>query len=225
MKLRYLFSVLPLCVAFMFAGCGVTAEDLTKNHLAELQNNFFVGTTQNFKVSLWSGTREEPYEPNGELGELVDFCIISVVPVGDVNTFGLNYTVEVNDMTYNGEFEKSPFDNSLAADIGVSVEDTDTIYAYIIMDGVSEVGKLECVSSGFAIKNTDALNIVVDNFGENILTLSNNGEIPVEAYCKIISTDKNLGVYFWYVRVVNAEGQDISVVIDPNSGEIIAKKL
>ena len=225
MKFRYLFSILPVCFAFMFAGCGVTAEDLMKNYLAECQNNYFVGTTQNFKVSLWSGTREDPYEPNGELGELVDFCIISVVPVGDVSTFGLNYTVEVNDKTYNGEFEKSPFDNSFAADIGVRVEDTDSIYAYIIVDGVSEVGKLECISTNFKIKNTDALSIVVDNFSENIISLSNGGEIPVEGYCKIISTDKNLGIYFWYVRLVNAEGKDITVVIDPSSGEIMAKKL
>lgn len=225
MKFRFLFAILPVFVIVAFCGCGISVEELTKNYLAELHNHYFVGSTQNFRVSMWSGTREEPYEPNGVRENLVDFCVLSVVPIGDVNTFGLGYTVEINDKTYNGEFEQSPFDRSLAADLETQISDTDSIFVYIIVDGVSEISKMECISCDFAINNVAALNIAAENIGENILTLADNGNKSIEGYCKIISTDRNLGVYFWYVRFINTDGDDIAIVIDTTSGEIMAKKL
>lgn len=224
MKIRYLFSVLPIVVALAFCGCGVSAEEIAKNSLAETHYHYFTGSTQNFAISMWSGTREEPYESNGVCGNLVDFCILSVVPTAVVSTFGLSYSVEINDKTYTGEFEQSPFDSSLAADLGVQIKDDDSIFAYIIVDGVTEIGKMSCLSCGFEINNVQALDIAIGEVGEKILELSDNGKKPIEGYCKIISTDRNLGVYFWYVRFVNESGEEISLVIDTKNGKIMAKK-
>ena len=225
MKIRYLFSILPICLVFLLSGCTASAEEIAKNNLAEIHYNYFTGSTQNFKVSMWSGVREEPYETNGIRESLVDFCVISVVPQNNVSTFGLSYTVEINSKTYNGEFEQSPFDKTLAADLEIQLNESDSIFAYIIVDGVTEISKMECISKNFGINSTQALDIAIKNYSQEILTLSNNGKISLEGYCKIISTDKNLGVYFWYIRFVNVDKKEISMVIDTNTGEIVAKKL
>lgn len=224
MKIRYLFSLLPVFAVIILAGCGISVEELVKNNLAESHNHYFTGSTQNFAVSMWSGTREEPYETNGICENRVDFCVLSVVPTTNVSTFGLSYTVEVNEKTYSGEFEESPFDSSLAADLEVAITDTDTIFAYIIVNGVTEISKMQCISCAFEIDNAQALNIAINDASENILSFVENGDKRIEAYCKIISSDRNLGVYFWYVRFVNEDGGEISLVIDTKTGEIVAKK-
>ena len=226
MKFRYLFSVLPVMfIALFFAGCGVTTEELVKNNLAEMHNHYFTGATQHFNVAMWSGVREEPFEQDGIRGQLVDFCVLHVVPIGEVGTFGMTYKVKINDKTYEGEFGKSPFDNSLAADLETSITDTDEIYAEITFDGVTEVANLSCISCDFTIDGTEALNIAVTNAGEVLMILADNGNKSVEGYLRIISTDRNLGVYFWYVRFINVDGEEVCLVIDTNDGSIMASKL
>lgn len=213
-----------IAILFMFAGCGVKTEDLAKNSLSEIHNNYFVGQTQNFNISLWSGQREEPYVIDGKKENLVDFCVISVVPKTNVSTFGLSYTVEINEETYNGEFENSPFDSSMASDLKIKVCDTDTIFLYLIANGETEIGKLECISCSFGIKQTDAINKAIEHLKDKIVDLSDNGKKNIEGTCKIISTDKNLGVYFWFINFINSDGEQIAVVLDINNGEIITEK-
>lgn len=224
MKLRLLLSFLPVLFVFCFSGCSVSMEELAKNNLAELHNHYFTGSTQNFSISMWSGVREEPYIEDGKRENLVDFCVLSVIPLQGVSTFGLSYTVEINSKTYNGEFEQSPFDKTLAADLEIKLSDADAIFAYIIVDGVTEISKMECISCSFKINNTQALDIAIEGAMQDLMTLSNKGKNSIEGYCKIISTDKNLGVYFWFVRFINNEGGEFAMVIDTNTGEIIAKK-
>ncbi len=225
MKFRYLFSILPIfMITFLFTGCGTTIEDLAKNNIAEMHNHYFIGSTENFQISLWSGVREEPFEPDGIRGQMLDFCILSVVPVGNVGTFGLNYNLEINDKPYSGEFQKSPFDNSFAAALDFLVTDSDTIFADIIHDGITETGKLSCVSCNFTVNSTQALDIAIENVGEQILALTDDNK-SIEGYVRIITTDRNIGVYFWYIRFINTDGKEICLVIDTASGEIMASKL
>ena len=225
MKFRYLFSILPLCVAFFCAGCNLSSEEIAQKSISEIHNHYFIGSTQNFKISIWSGFREEPYEQNGTKGNMVDFCVVSVLPLNNISTYGLGYTIEVNSKTYNGEFEQSPFDKTLATDLQITLNDDDSIFAYITFDGITEISKMECISCDFKIDNKKAMSIAIETMKDSIISLSNNGESSIEGCCKIISSDKNLGIYFWYVRFINTEGQEIVAVIDTESGEIIAKKL
>lgn len=223
LKYLSLASCLCLTIIFCFAGCSVKPEELAKNNLSLLHLNYFVGQTQNFSISLWSGYREEPYNLDGKKGELKEFCVVNVVPTSDIDTFGLGYTVEINEATYDGTFEQSPFDNSLGKDLEVKVNDTDSIYVYIIVNGESEISKVECISSNFQINQTQALDIAIEYASEKILTLSNNGETSIEGHCKIISTDKNLGIYFWLVSFINENGDKFALIIDTTTGEIVTE--
>ena len=224
LKILGMFSCLCLVTICCFSGCAVKPEELAKNNLSELHLNYFVGETLNFSVSLWSGYREEPYSLNGVKADLVEFCVVNVVPKNTtVSTFGLSYTVEINEKTYEGQFEDSPFDNSLGADLEVKVNDADSIFVYIIADGESEISKLECISSAFQVNQTQAMDIAIEAAKEKILTLSDNGNESIEGHCKIISTDKNLGIYFWFVSFINSSSDKIALIIDTTTGEIVAE--
>ncbi|MBO5103051.1 MAG: PepSY domain-containing protein [Clostridia bacterium] len=221
------FAYLSLCfvaMVFCFAGCGIKPEELAKNNLSELHLNYFTAETQSFTISMWSGFRENPYVIDGVKQQSVEFCVLNVVPKSGVKAFGLGYTVEINEETFNGELEESPFDDSFGADLEMKVDDLDSIFVYVIVDGETEIGKMTCISNAFKINQTQALDIAVSHLESELLDLCDNGNLSIEGYCKIISTDKNLGVYFWYINFVNSNGVQIAVVIDTTSGEIVAQK-
>ena len=227
MKKTFAFArPLCFCLSFLFilSGCGQKIEEMVKTSLSEVHYNYFVGQTSNFNISMWSGVREEPYSADGVSENKVDFCVLNVVPnSSDIDTYGLTDTIEINDKTLTGEFENSPFDSSLATDLKLTLTDTDSIFVYIVWDGQTEIGKMSCISQDFKINYSQALDIALEALQDEILTLTNENK-KIETYCKIISTDKNLGVYFWYVDIVNQSGDQVAVVIDNTTGEIVAKK-
>lgn len=217
---------LVLCLlvvtTIMFVGCSSNKlPEIAKNSISELHINYFSGKTQNFDVAMWSGLREEPYAVDGVKNDLVEFCVLSVVPKLGFDAQAVEYTAEINKQSHSGVFERSPFDRSFASDLKISLSDADEIYVYLILNGETEIAKLDCISSQFKVNNTQAIDIAVQHFAQNtdLLTKSKKG---VEGQCKIISTDQNLGIYFWYVCFFNAQNERIAVVINPDSGEIVA---
>ncbi len=213
--------ILSICV--MLAGCGShSVEEVAKNSISELHINYFSGSTQNFAVSMWSGLREEPYSADGVKNNMVEFCILSIVPKGGFDAQAVEYTAEINDQTYSGVFERSPFDKSLASDLNTSLQEGDEIFVYLILNGETEIARLDSVSAKFVITNSQAIDIFVEHFGCNAEVFSHLND-PVEGYCKIISTDQSLGIYFWYVCLFNAQNERAAVVIDPQSGQIVAE--
>jgi len=217
-----LLATIFVAVSMLLVGCGgKKLNEIAKNSISELHLNYFSGKTQNYSLAMWSGLREEPYSLDGVKGELVQFCVLSIVPANSSNAQAVEYTAEINGKTYSGEFERSPFDHSYASDLKIALNDTDEIFVYLILNGETEIAKLSCISSQFEIASTQALDIAVKHFSEDAEILRKFGD-GVEGQCKIISTDLNLGIYFWYVSFFNAKGERVAVVIDTKTGEIVA---
>lgn len=217
-----IFLALAVASIVLLAGCGgKNLTEIAKNSISELHLNYFSGNTQNFHIAMWSGLREEPYLQDGVKGDLVQFCVLSIVPNSSADAQAVEYTAEINGQTYSGEFERSPFDRSFASDLKIALNDTDEIFIYLILNGESEIAKLNCISSEFAITSTQALDIALAHFVKNDDTVTKFAG-GVEGQCKIISTDLNLGIYFWYVAFINPQNERVAVVIDPKSSEIVA---
>lgn len=220
-KCGLMAMILTMCV--VLAGCsGHSIEEVAKNSISELHINYFSGSTQNFAVSMWSGLREEPYSADGVKNDMVEFCILSIVPKDGFDAQAVEYTAEINGQTFSGTFERSPFDKSYASDLNTSLGDGDEIFVYLILNGETEIAKLSSISAKFAVKNTQAIDIFVEHFASNP-QVCDNLSTSVEGYCKIISTDQSLGICFWYVCFFNAQNERVAVVIDPQSGQIVAE--
>ncbi len=221
-------AILGVLVALLVAsvvllvGCGdKKLTEIAKNSISELHLNYFSGNTENYNIAMWSGLREEPYSQDGVKGDLVQFCVLSIVPNSLADVQAVEYTAEVNGQTYSGVFERSPFDRSFASDLKIALNDTDEIFVYLILNGETEIAKLTCISSQFVITSTQALDIAVAHFLANEEAVQKFAS-GVEGQCKIISTDLNLGIYFWYVAFINPQNERVAVVIDTKSGEIVA---
>ena len=221
-KIFYMLAIV-FVVPFIFCSCGQNIHQKCKNNLADLRYNYFEAETENWAVSLTSGMRESPYNIDGISSDLVEFTIVTIVPKTSKINIGYAYQVDINEESFEGQFEKSPYDDSYAVDLGVKVEDEDEIYVYINDGQSSEVAKLECISKNFQLTAEDALFLAVDNATTEINTnLKNNFEV----YVKIITdVNKQFNDKFWYVLFVDEEDNEITVILDPNSGEIILKKV
>ena len=224
MKKILMSLALLLIVPIMFTACGHDLQQKCKDNIADIRYNYFEGETENWRISLTSGMRESPYNYDGKAGELVEFSFVSISAKNNAPNIGYAYQVDINDETLEGMFEQSPYDeNNYGVDLGQKVNDTDEIYVYVNNGQTSEVAKLECVSVNFQLNAEQALEQAINEVQNDILRkLSGNFEV----YVKVISDeDKTIDTKFWYVLFADENGGEITVIIDPNTKQIILKKV
>ena len=213
-------------LVMVFSGCTQTTLDYAERNISEVRHNIFEGATADYFVTFSSGQREQPYIIDGKSETKTNFGIISVLPRGALNPVSLEFSMTINAKFYTGQFERSPFDDTFAFDIGVTASDADDISVTIKRNADEQSADLSCISQAFSVKSDKALEIAVSEFETELKTLTDDGNISAEVYIKIISdADKTIGQYFWFVSFINSELAELSAIIDPMSGEVIAKKL
>ena len=207
--MRKVFLFLPFLI-FLF---GCQSPNLLDSHVAEIHYCFFTAQNNLFLVNVWSGKREEPYEMDGVSSRLVDFTLVSVLPLSDEPV--LSCSLDVNGKNYVLSLEQSPFDSSVACDLGFLVTPSDSLVIYLSNNSESEGLKLKCESNEFKIDYKSALCVATKQVSE---FLKDKSEQNFEIYLKIITNTER--VKFWYFRLLTS-GHDFSCVIDVNTGEVL----
>ncbi len=222
---KWILTLVLVFIPFFMCSCGgPNLEAQCKNNISDIRYNFFSGESDSWNISLTTGKRESPYVLDGKSEQLVDFGILSITPK-NLDIYGVfTYLIEIDDLKFEGEFEKSPFDNSFAADIGSMCSNEAEIFVYISDGQNEEVGKLSCISKEFFVDAETSLQICINEYSEDIKEFLSNCEF--EIYIKII-TDMNSvsNDKFWYVMFLKDNGEFFSFIVDPIKSEIIAKNL
>lgn len=214
-------GLLGVCLIF-FSGCNSDLKTECEKHIADIRNNYFEGKTDSFNVSFTSGKRESPYVLDGIANPLLDFGILTIYPNQASQDKAYLFCIEINGESLEGEFEKSPFDSSYAKDIERQCSDDCEIFVYI-KDGTKvEIAKLECVSKAFALNSNKALQIAIDDGGQTLLNFLTDQNY--EIYIKIIADgNKMFEEKFWYVMFLREDGEEYTIILDPNSSNVLAK--
>lgn len=214
--------IIALClfVAVCFCGCGEKAED----RVSYRQNAYLSGGIENFNVTVISGLRESPYIADGEKGELVEFCIITLSPKNsaDANK-SYSYKTEINGEILQGNLNKDTFGSTLSRDLGVDVGAN--MSSITFSDGESEFTvPVENMTANALISGDDALNTAKAEFKDIIDKEESEGKYR-EIYIKFVS-DRLGGEkeYYWYVAFVGKNNDYLAVLIDVVSGDVIAKR-
>lgn len=216
---------LLICV-FMFGGCDQDLNQKLQTNISEFCTSYFIGETQNYYVEVFGGEREEPYELNGISEEKVTYSIVSITPKSsNTQADEIEYCVELNGKTYEGAFDESPFDGTLAADFCTSLKEDDTIFVYIKLRDNTEVAKMTCLSNTFLIEYSTALSNIATNSVNEILSATENLSLGFECYVQVINKMPMLEKYFWCVNIVINNGKILTYIIDIETGEILAKNL
>ena len=209
MKKFFLFLVL-----ISFSGCSFVPN--VNDKFAEVHYCFFTGENEQCSLSIWSGRREGNYCMNGIPTPNVDFSLLVFSP--KVQPFPTTCSVDINGVSTKVTLENSPYDDTLACDLGRLVSAEDKIVVYFSIDNISSMIELSCVSSSYAIDYKKALSIGLEKAKQFLNSVEN-----YEIYLKIITSPKFAGVQFWFFKILSSESE-FTCVIDVNSGEILATK-
>ena len=226
---RFLITVL-LVIVGATGLISVLETDVTslENNLSEVRYNLFSGQADAFSVTLMTGEREDPYILNGVAEELIEFGILTLyfkIPTGSF--YGIpTYKLTIDDVFYEGEFQKNPFDASYVADIKTKTVDDSNIYLLVEWGSLYETLKLESKSLQWEYDWEDAFKIAVNNIDKEVIdNLIIDGTVEAEVHVQIIGNMNGLeGQYYWYVTVYGTDGSTITIVIDPLTGKVISKR-
>lgn len=183
-------------------------------------SSLLVGEDDDFAVSVESGIRETPFIADGKVGDVQEFCELTVLPltVGEFDSVAYElYAAGEGAATLSGTLTESSFGEyktTLTLDFvpaGIRITAGDKSSDIPLADVIS--GKLS---------SADAIVIARDLFAERIAEEQAAGKPAREIYLKLITGDR--ASYYYYVSFIG-EGSDYwGVLIEPESGAIISKR-
>lgn len=210
----------------LLSGCESPTYTKAKNNIAEIRNNIYAGENESIKATFMTGEREKEYVINGKATQLIEFGVITFYLTGNNVTFAKtgNYKMIIEGKTFEGELQLNPFDNTYVADLGKNFETKEDIVVQINIGSFENEIKLSLQNGEWLLNSIDALELACKVLKTQLKDY-NNETWTAEVYIKIIhdeevSSDK----YFWYVSFVGQNGINHSVIIEPNTKEILAKK-
>ncbi len=208
--------------------CGKQTNINLDNLVIEQRENLFVAQDSLYQVSYSGGMREQDYAFDGVKTEMVPFGIVTFNRLNfePLAEDSYNYVVNIDGVEYTGTLENDQIENSYSIDLGVNALNTSTINVKIDFTGYSFNQELSNVSSEFAVDQASALKIANNELSsqlKNIVTDSNKVEV-VQKIVRDYATPE-VSNYYWYVGAVSTNGETLGVLIDANSGEILAKKV
>lgn len=206
-----------------------TNYDIAKNNLSEVTYNLFEGKTEQINATLMSGLREKSYSLDGTARELKEFGVIRVAFLTETTGFigHPRYRMTVNDTLYEGLLEKNPFRSVYVADIQKIVPDDAQVLLVVEWDTLYQTVELDLISTNWSVNWEEALKLGIENADERYFnSLIIGGDFLAEVQV-LIMTDitGNLENYYWNVIIYGKNGSTLSVVIDPQTGDIISKKI
>lgn len=209
------------CFCIALVGCGSNIETQIKENLSDVRYNVFVGKNSDITVSLMSGMRENPYNYDGVSNKKCEFGIVTMTS----NSIGLlnsNFVLKVDGAEIVGVLEENPYDHSFMTDIEKIVDCESVVY--ITIENIVENMILTCQSLEWQVQYDDALKIGVDSLLEDAQRFVDGNKLKAESYLKIIfDQSSNNTPYYWYFGIVGENGENIAVIINPQTGEIITR--
>lgn len=226
-KKLLIFTMLAVCL-FGLTACGKSSIDLCK-YLIEERNNLFTAQDSLYTVTLSSGMRENNYNYDGKIDEKVEFGVLTLMR-NDSNPLAndtYTYTITINEEELSGTMEKSPVDNSYAVDIGKLVADDTVVNVKIKFTGYQFNQDLINTSNDFSVDKKAALTLANKELKDDIKNILSDKNNKIEVVMKILKDSSNTEInrFYWYIGVISTNGETLGLLIDTNSGDIIAKKV
>lgn len=228
---------IALCIAalaaFAVAAAACEEEKTTEQILEEMVSNrqtaLYTGQTENAYVTIGTLDREKVFVADGEAGEIetVTTVIASLPSMSDESTY--TYVLEGEGGKVEGAMTPSVIGSKLVAKIAdasalgalvrLTVTDSaspDAPFTFELTDEMAD-----------AIAPEDALAKAYGHFKSEIdAELASKEGMRREIYVRFVNgkTDRD-SEYYWYVSFVAGRGDDMSVLLDPVSGEVVTSRI
>lgn len=229
MKKKILICCLLSVTPLLFCACGKTNKFDISQHLIEERNCLFTAQDDIYSVTLSSGIRENEYCLDGVKNDMVDFSILSLSKLdgSSLSNDTYTYVVTINDESFTGYLIKSEIDNSYNVDLGLHLSNEDKINAKITFTGYSIDEEMTNTTKDFVINKSQAIETANKELKSKLKQITNDKNNKIECILKIVKDYSTSEVkhYYWYVGVVSTNGDTLGLLIDTNTGDVIAKKV
>jgi len=226
-KKKIALLVLVAICLLTFSACGKNKFNL-EDYVIEKRDHLFTACDDLYSASFSTGMREKDYNFDGIINEKIPFGVLTLtrndnLPLSN-DTY--SYIVTINDQTYSGFLEKSN-NNSYATDLEVNTSGDAKINVQISFTGYTFNKDLEHTSANFQVDSASALKVAQKELGENLENLLADKNTKIEVVMKIMKDHscEDLKNYYWYVGIISTNGETMGILLDANSGEVIAKKV
>ncbi len=221
-KIIFLLPFL-LVISCVLTGCSNNNYLVAANNIAEIRKELYVGEAENISSTYICGEREVEYSMNGKATPLIEFGVLTFFTNAELTTVP-TYTLVVGDKTFSGALEKNPFDGSYVVDIGECISSENMVATFITPDMSTEI-VLSKVNDDWEIDAMGALETYCKKMGSSFDKFMKDEAFIGECYIKIVNDSEiSPGKYFWYVNIINDKGNSFSAIIEPHTGDILAKK-
>ena len=223
--MKFVFFMLILGTFFL-GGCQSSLENKIWDNIAEVRQFMLLGQDEGISATLTCGMREIDYKINGYATEVIEFGVITIC-LDDIDNIVYDkaeFVMFVGTKKYDGTLQLNPFDNTLVADIKEIVGKTQNITLEIYLDDErSYVLKLKPIDNEWAITYDDCVKIFINKYKAELKSLISNGELEGEVYIKILNDyDGYANDFYYYVSLVGRKGEKISIIVCPDTGNILA---
>ena len=217
-------GTLLVILTLVFSACGANKIDLMLDNIAEVRYNVFSGENEEYTATFMSGERENPYIVNGICEDKTEFGMLTIKYKSTDMPMVAQYKLIIDEQEYNGNLEYNNYEGTLMVDINKVVNDNASISLAVITNQGESECQLNAKTDNLEITWRSALEIAVSEWGNELDEYISKGKLNGEIYIKIITDlNSNFDTYYWYVSIVGNNGNTNGVIIDPQSGEVIAK--
>ena len=226
-KAKILSLFIIMFSAITLAACGKNKFELG-DYLIEKREHLFTANDSLYSVTFSTGMREKDYNFDGIINEQIPFGVLTITRNDNLPLANdkYSYIVTINDQTYSGFLEKAN-NNSYADDLEANIVGDEKINVQISFTGYTFNKDLEHSSSQFQVDCDSAIKIAQKELGDDLKNLISDKNNKIEVVTKIMKdhSSEDLKSYNWYVGIISTNGNTMGVLIDANSGNIIAKKI
>lgn len=215
MKKAYATIVLTAALLPLLTACG--GYDYSA-HVSEARTDVFCAETEEFTVSLSCTAREYPYASDGIACPTTKVAEISLIPKERAEG---GYEVYVRgDKEWGGETSFRNTHGDYFYSQGVEAFPEKSVSMRIVWEG----GEREITATSVKNENTltinDALDCAVKAEKETVSRMTKNGRFNGEFYVRLLRRNTN----YYYVGIVDTEGKTISLLLNSETGEVLARR-
>lgn len=229
-KIIIAVSILACC-ALIFAACGdnKTTDDLLSESVSSRQTACYTGSDENAEVTLTTLSQEEAFIADGKVGNVVTRTTLVVRPA-DTPQGDVSYTLQSETGKLEGTLSKNVLGSAYVAEIAdlsaigkpttvtvtVGSGDDATTYSVALEDRMADV-----------INSDEAVKTAYEYYKQQLdAEMASDDGWQREIFVRYVGDRKDAdGKYYWYVCFARDRGDDMSVLIDPATKEIVNSRV
>lgn len=208
------FSLLLLLTGLvpLLASCKQSPDYFS--YVSELRSDLFTASEEEFTLTVACISREYPYNGDGIKAPLSD--VVEITLEGDADEYSVYL---LGDEQMGGEMSFRNTRGDFYYSQGVTSFPEGSVSLRVEWEDTSR----EIVATSVKTENTlspeEALNHALSTEQDTLERMSADGTFRGEFYVRLLRRDKN----YYYVGIVDTNGKMISLLLDSESGQLLAR--